>query len=189
MLDSAALMPLVDLVSSVATGCVVGAITLTLFGQRRAQRARSRRRRAAWLAATLSCRRALPYWLLLAVGAGLVAWSAVPRESLRLIVPGLFTAIVGAGAIGAQILLAAGRIEAEGRVATARALARLSGQTLFVAAAAFVVLAGLAHVVASLVVAFGGVTALLAGLAGKPRPSGAVAVLLAGLGLLSVLVL
>jgi len=164
-----------DLLSSAATGSALGALALALLGPARARSAGSRRRRAAWLAATRSCRRAFPLWLLLAIGTGLGA--------------NLLATVAGPGAIGAQLLLRACRIEARGRIGTGRALARLGGQILFFGAAAVAVLGGPAHVVAALVVALGGSAALLAGLAGKPRPSGPVAVALYGLGVVSLLVL
>jgi hypothetical protein len=87
--------------------------------------------------------------------------------------------VAGAGVIG---LVRAGRLEAAGRLADARAVARRSG---FVAGAGSVAVAtltfgltlpiGARFAVAGLILACGA-TSLLAGLAGKPRPSSGFAV-------------
>lgn len=164
---------------SVAAGLTIGHVALALSGPTLARRARSRRRRAAWLAATRTCRRALPFWLLLAIGV-LGAWSNGAGA------PDLLATVAGAGATGAQLLLVAGRIEARGRIGTGCALARLGGQVLFAGAAAFVLLGGFSHLVAALAVGLGGIAALLAGLAGKPRPSGPIVIGLYALGLVAL---
>jgi hypothetical protein len=93
------------------------------------------------------------------------------------------TAIFGTGALGAQLLLGAGWIESRGRVGTGRALGRIGGTLLFLGAGALAAVAALGHVGAVLPLALAGPMALLAGLAGKPRPSGTVAATLYAIGL------
>ncbi len=186
MLDSAALMlpDALRLVSSVATGFALGTIALALGGPLRARRVRSRARRIGWLAGARSCCTMLPWAVALATGA---AWLGRP---------GAFDLPLGVAAIGAFLLLGAGRIEQSGRLATARALARLGGQILFWATGLWLALRavepiggssrsidlGLLHESGVVVLALGATAGLLGGLAGKPRPSGAVAAALSALG-------
>ena len=175
MLDSRAEMRLLDLAFPLALGLVCGSLAVALLGSRIARRARSRRNRAGWFAAAALCRNALPFWTALALPVALVARPDPCAFALA--------ALVGVGCVGAQLLLGAGWIESRGRVKTGGALGRIGGQLLFVGAVAFAGAAAVTHRSASVPMALAGATALLAGLSGKPRPSGTAAVVLYGIGL------
>jgi len=181
----------VGLAGAIAAGIALGDVAIAILGPRRARRATrrrppSRRRRAAWLAATAACRRALPWTVVGAGATAALSWgmgAAMPAAAAA-----VAAIAAGAGAVGGLLLLVAGRIESRGSRSTGRALARLAGQIAFFGAAVFALVDGASHVVSACLVALGGSAALLAGLAGKPRPSGALALVLCGAGLVSLVV-
>jgi hypothetical protein len=165
----------------------VSAASLGLLAARRGDR--SRRRRAV-------TRRRAVAWLLegapLALGAHVAClvslrfgWgNAFPAtEPLRLFLPGLLTLGGGLSAVGCALILRAGRLEARGRSAPSRRLARLGGRTSFVGAVALAPLLGASAALGSMapvavpiaaagLLACAGVIGLLGGLSAKPRPSG-----------------
>ena len=169
--------------TSIALGVALGDLAFSIAGPFGARRARTRRRRAAWLAATWASRRALPWSIAAAsVTAATLAWRTEVNLSL--------TATLGGTAVlGVRLTVQAGRLEARGRRTVAVVLARLAGQVAFVGATAFALAGALAHPVPACFLALGGWVALLAGLSGKPRPAGALALALCATGLVSLVLL
>ena len=78
-------------------------------------------------------------------------------------------------ATGFLIILLAGRREARGKLQEARRLARLGG---WPALAGALSVALLSSALPALLLAFAGFAGLLAGLSGKPRPTGQIAAIL-----------
>lgn len=131
--------------------------------------------------------------LALLCAVGWITGSALSVEPFHLIAPGVFSVCASPLAIGIAALFAAGRREARGSCVTSRAVARVGGQIAFFSAAACVVLLGaglfalsaaerdalltrgvgpaFALMAGSIALGMAGFVALLAGLAGKPRPS------------------
>ena len=131
-----------------------------------------------------------------------------PLEPVTLLVPGAFSAAAAAVSSGCWLVLCAGRREARGEVPAAERLARLGGKTMFLGAAAWLVLCGasllglpagsrralFAHamlpayglLVGAIGLGLAGFVGLLAGLSGKPRPSGPLAALLYALALILI---
>jgi hypothetical protein len=91
------------------------------------------------------------------------------------------TASALVAATGFSIILLAGRREARGKLREARRLARLGG---WPALAGALSLALLSSVLPALLLAPSGFAGLLAGLSGKPRPTGQIAAILFAAGLL-----
>jgi len=118
-------------------------------------------------------------------------------EPVRAILPGAFTAAGAVAATGCHLVLHAGRLEGGGRLVASRELVRAGGKTMFLGADLAVALtlaslldpsgptraalaSGGAPAAAALFLgasgcAAGGFAGLLAGISGKPRPSGPVA--------------
>ena len=127
-------------------------------------------------------------------------------EPVRAIVPGAFTAAGAVAAAGLGLVLHAGRLEGRGVHDLARALARAGGKAMFLGSDLLVALVLVSLIDASGPArgalaqdglpaasalflgagscALGGFAGLLAGISGKPRPSGGVAAALYGGGLL-----
>ena len=155
-------------------------------------------------------------WPLAAVGAvtSLVAWWALGEpvgellKPIGLIVPGAFTLIGSVATSGCYLVLHAARLEARGALRPARAQVRAGGKTAFLAIDGLLILLLVSSIAAAVTrrdalgpieagtvgqilagaasLASAGVVALLAGLSGKPRPSGyfAAALYVVGLALL-----
>jgi hypothetical protein len=168
--------------ASIALGIALTDLAFAIAGPFGARRASTRRRRVAWLAATWASRRALPWSIPFAGVTAVLAWHPDVQLSLTAF-------LAGTTVVGVRLLVQAGRLEARGRRPVALVLARLAGQIAFVAAAAFALAGALAHPVPACSLALGGWIALLAGLSGKPRPAGALALALCATGLASLLVL
>lgn len=118
-------------------------------------------------------------------------------EPVRAVLPGAFTAAGAVVAAGCHLVLHAGRLEGGGRLLASRELVRVAGKTMFLGADLVVALtlaslldpagptraalaSGGAPAAAALFLgaagcAAGGFAGLLAGISGKPRPSGPVA--------------
>lgn len=134
-----------------------------------------RRRAAAWRRASRSLLLACPFALAtLALSGALQAClggSLPPLEPLRAGVGGVFLGLASLPTAGIYLVLHAGRLESKGRRRAARGEARAGGKIAFWGAtAAFAAGGGASPGLVALVVA--GWLALLAGLAGKPRPTG-----------------
>lgn len=171
----------------IAGGLALGAASLPLLGPRRPgrairRRAITRRRALRWLfsgippalGVMIACQAALE-----------LAWGDLPgpRLSLALGAPAPFLVAAGLSIAGCLVMIQGGFQESRGKLASARRLGRLGGRTgLLGAAAALLLLAfdlflgvnpvGPTRITAAVLLACAGSTALLGGLAGKPRPSG-----------------
>ena len=163
-----------------------------------------RRRVAAWCRGFRRQRRAVAPGLGVGLAVGGLHWLAVGGlpdwEPFRLVLPGLFFALAGPATAGCLLVLDAGRQEARGLARQARSQARAGGKTMWLgvvallvgSAAALLLLPAatrgalvtravgptFALLVGAVAIGLGGFVGLLAGLAGKPRPSGGVAALL-----------
>jgi hypothetical protein len=173
-----------------ATGC-----TLARSG---GQFGLARRRRLAWFEAARSLGRPLVLGLMVASVTALpVLLIADLRPGLPYLGPlGFLAMIVGSVAVAAcTLLIRSGEAEYKGELSSARRLVRVGGKTLFLAtvgldiilvAMIFAAPAGLrqtpqamaALVIGLIALGLAGFVGLLAGLSGKPRPSGSFAVVL-----------
>ena len=167
-----------------------------------------RRWRVAWSDAGRTLCRAAPYVVGLGAAAAVAQGFVVGRFPLLWSHAGWFVAL-GAGPIaGGYVMLEAGRREARGRLGAARRQVRLGGQLAFLGTFAQLVLlwrdllflpafrrallvesgtAGVILLLGMVCLFCAAFVAILAGLAGKPRPSAYFATLFYVLGLLSVL--
>lgn len=155
----------------------------------------SRRKRAAWSRASRELRRVAPVALLALGGSILVSSLGVGRpvldlEPVRLVWPGAFSIAGALSTSGCYLIWRAGRLESGGGRRAARRRSRLAaGAILFGVAGLAALLLGstIPHVPSSLTAAAllgaTGWVAVLAGLSGKPRPGGQVAVVLYLFGL------
>jgi hypothetical protein len=108
-------------------------------------------------------------------------------EPVRVVVPGCFTAAGAIAALGCHLVLHAAREEAA-HGATPRRLLRTAGQIMFAGAALVGALSSLALarwtvLPGALACGAGGCGGLLAGISGKPRPSGHLAAIAYALGM------
>jgi hypothetical protein len=101
-------------------------------------------------------------------------------------VTGQTTAAIVA-ATGFLLILLAGRREARGRLRESRGLVRLGGWPALAGSFSLALLGGIAEaqaIYSALLFCFSGFAALLAGLSGKPRPTGQIGAILFLAGLL-----
>ena len=158
-----------------------------------------RHRRAAWFRAARELRRVAPA-ALLALSASILlrSWTlghpALELEPVTLAWPGAFSIAGALSTSGCYLIWRAGRLESRGRRRAARRQGRLAAGAILLGAAtlaALLVHSTTRHVALSLtagvLLGVTGFAAVLAGLSGKPRPSGHVAVVfyLAALTLLA----
>lgn len=178
--------------AAVALQLLLGMLLLLVF----ARAGSGRRWGRGWALAAHDLRGLVASCAVLLALLSAAAWIAgrpLSIEPFSPIAPGLFSVCASPLAIGIAALLAAGRREARGSRVTSRAVARVGGRIAFLSAAACVVLlaAGLfalsaaerdalltrgvgpafALMAGSIALGLAGFVALLAGLAGKPRPS------------------
>ena len=167
-----------------------------------------RRRRVAWTDAARTLCSAAPYAAGLGSAAAAVQWLVLGDTPLIWTEPGWFLALGASATAGCYVMLNAGRREARGRLAAARRQVRLGGELAFLGTFAQLVLlwgplifvpatrrallvesgtAGVILLVGMIGLLCAAFVAILAGLAGKPRPSAYFATLFYLLGLLSVL--
>ncbi len=146
-----------------------------------------RRRRPAWLRAARELRRAAPFALLALV----LSILASPLHAKTPALP--FSAAGAISTSGCYLVWRAGRLESRGRRRPARSLGRLAGGAILIGAASLVLLlvrsmppASPSSLVAGLLLGMTGFAGVLAGLSGKPRPVGwlAIVLYLAAIGLL-----
>lgn len=142
-----------------------------------------------------ACRRALilPTAIAAPVAASALALGAIAGgdpgrlvEPVRAVLPGCFTAAGTVAALGCHLVLHAGREESS-RGEAPRHLLRAGGKLMLVGAALAAGLCGIAlaswaALPGALACAAGGFAGLLAGISGKPRPSGPLAAMLYAVG-------
>jgi len=187
---------------TVSVHLLVGALLWTVFGRSAGMRRCAHSLRRTWPAACVAGLSSLLVWWVLGEPFGRLL------EPAGWIAPGAFTLIGSFATSGCYLVVHAARLEARGALRPARRQVRTGGKAAFLAIDALLVLLLVStfsvaltqratslpiearQVVRILVgaagMAGGGMVALLAGLSGKPRPSGyfAAAFYLAGLALL-----
>ena len=198
---------------TVVSQFLLGSLTLSsvsyLLGRPDIRRGGVRRRwRVAWTDAARTLCRATPYVAGLGAAAAGVQWLVLGGTPLIAAHPGWFLALGASATAGNYVMLNAGRREAQGRLAAARRQVRLGGGLAFLGMFAQLVLlwrdllflpvfrrallvesgaAGVILVVGMICLFCAAFVSVLAGLAGKPRPSSYFATLLYWMGLVGIL--
>jgi hypothetical protein len=184
---------------AVAVHLWIGGLMWSAVGRSPRARRCARSLRRAWPAACLTAGVSGGIWWLLGEPVGSLL------EPAGLLAPGLFTLVAALATSGCYLVLHAARLEASGALRPARAQVRLGGKAAFLAVDMLLVLLLLSTVGVALAQrsaepaiegrdvlrllagaaawAVGGFVFLLAGLSGKPRPSGYVAAAFYALGL------
>ncbi len=200
---------ILTVVSQFLLGSLIFSSVAYLLGRPGVRRGGLRRRwRVAWTDAGRTLRSAAPYVVGLGAAAAVVQWLVLGRTPLIWAHPGWFLALGASPTAGNYVMLNAGRREARGRLRAARRQVRLGGELAFLGTFMQLVLlwgdllalpafrrallvesgiAGVILLVGMICLVCAAFVGILAGLAGKPRPSAYFATLLYVLGLVGVL--
>ncbi len=213
MTSPVAMQLLIAAILTVASQFLLGSLIFSsvacLLGRPGFRGGRLRRRwRVAWTDAGRTLWNAAPYVAGLGAAAAVVQWLVLNETPLIWTDPGWFLALGACSTAGSYVMLNAGRREARGRLEAARRQVRLGGELAFLGTFAQLVLlwgpllfvpatrrallvesgiAGVILLVGMICLFCAAFVAILAGLAGKPRPSAYFATLFYVLGLVSVL--
>jgi len=213
MTSSVAMQLLTAAILTVASQFLLGSLLFSsvawLLGRPGIRRGGSRRRwRLAWTDAGRTLWSGAPYVAGLGAAAAVVQWLVLGGSPLIWAHPGWFLALGASPTAGSYVMLDAGRREARGRLRAARRQVRLGGELTFLGTSTLLVLlwsdlllvpsfrrallvesgiAGVLLLLGMICLLCAAFVAILAGLAGKPRPSAYFATLFYVLGLVGVL--
>ncbi len=200
---------ILTVVSQFLLGSLIFSGVACLLGRPGIRRGGLRRRwRVAWTDGRRTLCHAVPYVVALGAAVAVGQWLVLGGTPLISAHPGWFLALGASSTAGNYVMLNAGRREARGRLGAARRQVRLGGELAFLGTFAQLVLlwrdllflpefrramlvqsgvAGVILLVGMICLFCAAFVAILAGLAGKPRPSAYFATLLYVLGLVGVL--